>query len=120
MTEIKKENKINFDIVNGTEFFSDDFAITHTPVRFYLDFKRAVPRLDIRNRDFQPMVISHNVVILDPFMAKNLIELLQQNLQKYEKQFGKIKPPKALEKANKKNKKPKDDTTKEESPVYFG
>ncbi|MEM3374567.1 MAG: DUF3467 domain-containing protein [Candidatus Woesearchaeota archaeon] len=122
------EKKVKFDIDNGNVFFADEIGIIHNPLRIMLDFRSVTPRVDIRNQEFQPIVIKHNVVILDPFMAKNLLELLKQNIANYEKQFGKIKQPEQLRKINRKQKKSniKNETNieknnkNEKTPAYLG
>jgi len=44
---------------------------------------------------------------MDPFLAKDMIKVLNDNIEKYEKKFGKIKRPSALEKTPKQVKKGK-------------
>ena len=112
---------IKVDIENGQVFFSDEIAVIHNPTKLILDFKSVTPRFDIRNNEFQPLVIKHNVVLMDIHMAKNFLNTLKENIATYEKQFGKIEEPKALKKAVKNaNKKIKKQTQSETAPSYFG
>src|SRR3989338_5456547 len=112
-----KDKKIKFDIDNGQSFFADEIGVIHTPLKIILDFKNITPRIDIRNSEFQPVVLRHNVVVMDPFMAKSFSEILSQNIKMYEKNYGKINKPAALK--NVKTKKEKAIGEKD-SPNYFG
>lgn len=116
------EKKINVDIDNGTVFFADEVAIIHNPTKFIVDFKSITPRVDLRSKDFQPVVLKHNVVMMDPFTMKSFLEALSNNVQNYEKKFGKITEPKELKKmrslAGRGKKKQKADSM--DVPSYFG
>ena len=92
----KDDKKVKFDIDNGQVFFADEAGIIHNPLKIMFDFRSITPRVDVRNQDFQPLVLKHNVVMMDPFTAKNFIEAARQNMANYEKQFGKINKPEAL------------------------
>lgn len=65
-----------------------NFAIiTHSSSEFILDFARmlpGVPKAQVRSR-----------VILAPEHAKRLLGALQENIMRYERQFGQIKLPEA-------------------------
>ena len=114
-----KDKKVKFDIDNGTVFFSDEAGVIHNPLKIMLDFRSITPRIDVRNQEFQPLVLKHNVIMMDPYSAKNLLELLKKNLGEYEKQFGKITKPEALKRMEKNSRK-KDDTPQEKTPTYLG
>ncbi len=121
----EEQKKINFDIDNGDVFYCDEIGVIHTPLKVFLDFKNTTPRVDVRNNQFQPLVTKHNVIVMDPYLAKELIAVLSENLKNYEKKFGKISKPESLEKAQKEakklaNKSSKANTTRNVSPVYFG
>lgn len=113
----KHENKVKFDIDNGNVFFADEIGIIHNPLKIMFDFKSITPRVDIRNQEFQPIVIKHNVIMVDPFIAKNFLELLKKNIANYEKQFGKIKQPEQLKKIKPKKQKKEE---KDNTPAYLG
>ncbi len=115
----EKDKKVKFDIDNGREFFADEAGVIHNPLKIILDFRSITPRIDIRNQEFQPIVLRHNVVIMDPFTAKTFLDLLKKNLANYEKQFGKIKKPYQLKKSEKKGKK-KAKGKSDKAPTYFG
>lgn len=111
-------NKVKFDIENGQSFFADEAGVIHNPLRIIFDFRNITPRVDVRNQEYQTLVLKHNVVVMDPFTAKNFLEILDKNVKNYEKQFGKITRPKALDKLTKKSSKSKKEV--KDSPTYFG
>jgi hypothetical protein len=111
------DKKVKFDIENGSSFFADEVGIIHNPLKIIMDFRSITPRVDVRNQEYQTLVLRHNVVVMDPFTAKSLSEILAGNIKNYEKQFGKIEQPKQLKKVQQKK---KDKAAKAESPTYFG
>ena len=113
-----KDKKVKFDIDNGHSFFADEVGVIHNPLKLILDFRSITPRVDVRNQEYQTLVLKHNVVVMDPFTAKSFMNILQQNIKNYEKQFGKINKPSPLKKLEKEKK--KKSSGKEESPTYFG
>lgn len=113
-----KGKKVKFDIDNGQVFFADEVGVIHNPLKIIIDFRSVTPRIDIRNQEYQPLVLRHNVVMMDPYTAKTFLDILTKNLTNYERQFGKITKPKQLIKAEKKSKKKK--SSKKETPTYFG
>ena len=65
--------------------YSNLAVITHTASEVILDFAAILPGLP------KPKIVSR--VILTPDHAKRLLGALQQNIQRYEEQFGTIIPP---------------------------
>ena len=65
--------------------YSNLALITHSHTDFILDFARHLPGMQ------QPEVCSR--VIMAPEHAKRLLGALQENIYKYEQQFGKIGIP---------------------------
>lgn len=57
--------------------------ITHSPTEIIIDFARVMPRTT------KARVLSR--VIMTPMHSKMLLKALQDNLEKFEKQFGEIK-----------------------------
>jgi hypothetical protein len=112
------EKKIKFDIDNGQSFFADEAGVIHNPLKIILDFRSITPRVDVRNNEYQPLVLRHNVIVMDPYTAKSLSDMLQENIKNYEKQFGKIEKPAGLKKAEKEAK--KDSKKDPDAPGYFG
>ena|SRR3989338_8207022 len=99
------EEKINLNINEGDAFYAHELSINFNPLQFVFDFKSVTPRIDPRNKDRASIVLKHNVILVDPFHAKRVHELLGNVIKKYEKEFGKIEKPKQLQIVEKKNKK---------------
>ncbi|MBU5574971.1 MAG: DUF3467 domain-containing protein [Candidatus Aenigmatarchaeota archaeon] len=72
-------------------FFADRIVISHGINKFVLDFTQSIPRFDQVGSELkQTIVIKHKTIIMDPAVAKNLLFVLEENIKKYEKNFGKI------------------------------
>ncbi len=111
---------VNININEGEPFFAHEVTVNFTPTQLTMDFKCITPRSDPRSKkpSFQ---LKHNVIMLEPWHAKTLLNVLSSVIQKYEQDFGKIVKPKALEKAEKKQKemmKKAEQTT--DVPTYMG
>lgn len=79
-----KPPRIRIDIPANLEaIYSNNAIVNHTPSEFILDFMQLLPN-DPRGR-----VLSR--VVMTPLNVKLLINLLQQNMARYEEQFGEIK-----------------------------
>lgn len=74
---------INPEVAEG--IYSNLALITHSSSDFILDFACALPGMP------QPQIKSR--VIMAPEHAKRLLQALQENVYKYEQQFGKIVIP---------------------------
>lgn len=79
-----KENQVNIELTEevATGIYSNLSIITHSPSEFIADFIQlmpGVPKGKVRSR-----------VIMTPQNAKRLLEALQDNVQKYEQNFGHI------------------------------
>lgn len=79
-----EEQKLNInltpEIAEGT--YANLAIIAHSPSEFVVDFVRMMPGLKQANVKSR--------IILTPENAKKLLFALQDNVAKYEKQFGKI------------------------------
>jgi hypothetical protein len=95
------EKKLNFSISDGPEFFAHEVTINFNPTQFIMDFKCVTPRSDPRSREGQIIALKHNVVLLDVYHAQKLHELMGSIIERYQKEYGKIKKPKAIEAAEK-------------------
>jgi len=118
--KMKEPKPINIHIKDGVPFFAHEMSCNFTPTQFTFDFKSITPRSDPRSKT-PSFALEHNVVMVEPFHAKMIFDVLGSVLKKYEDEFGKIKKPKAIEKAEKKQKKmlaEQDGKTK--APHYFG
>lgn len=71
------------DVASGQ--YSNLALITHSHSDFVIDFARHLPGMQ------QPEVCSR--IILAPEHAKRLLGALQENIYKYEQQFGRIELP---------------------------
>ena len=89
MNENENQNQGQFQIDLPQEVAQGEYAnfaiITHSSSDFVLDFARilpGVPTAQVRSR-----------VILAPEHAKRLLQALQENIVRYEQEFGKIQIP---------------------------
>ena len=117
----KQTKNVNMNIQDGDSFFAHELSINFNPLQFILDFKNITPRIDPRSQENIVLNMKHNVIMLDPYHTKKMLELLGKVVSDYEKEFGKIEKPKQLEKYEKKaSKKGKVKDTEKISPSYFG
>ena len=100
----------------GTDFFAEQVSVSHSPIRFVIDFVRNSPRIDAATQSTK-LITSHSVLLLDPFLAKEFLSVLTDNVSKYEKRFGKIEKPEALKKFEAETKKEGKQPVKQD---YFG
>lgn len=99
MAEEAKNLSVNASVIDGDETYAHETAINFGPLQFILDFKTVTPRVDPRaniQENQAQVVIRHNVVMIDPFHAKVLAQIMNDTIKKYEQQFGTIEKPKAL------------------------
>jgi hypothetical protein len=79
------EKQLNIELgpeeAEGT--YSNLVLISHSPAEFVLDFTRILPG--------KPKAKVYSRIIMAPQHAKSLLSALQDNLKKYEDQFGEIK-----------------------------
>ncbi|NNE27726.1 MAG: DUF3467 domain-containing protein [Saprospiraceae bacterium] len=84
MAEEKKKNQMNIelpeDVADGT--YANLAIISHSQSEFVVDFIRMVPNV--------PKAKVKSRVILTPQHAKRLLKALNDNIGKFEKQFGPI------------------------------
>jgi len=115
-----EQQGLNINVIDGDAFFANEVSVNFTPMQIALDFKCVTPRIDPRGKGRPTFLMRHNVVMLEPWHAKNFLEVLQDMMKKYEQEYGKIKKPEALEKAEKKQKSVKKSELKEDAPTYMG
>lgn len=105
--------------VDHSPFISNVQAVAHQPDKFILDFKGVFPQFTPDNQMLH--VANHRIILLDPYHAKEFLKILKNNLDNYEKKFGKIKKPEQIKKAKKEAKKiKKNNITKTKRPEYMG
>ncbi len=63
--------------------YSNFAVITHSPAEFVVDFTRMMPGV--------PKAKVYSRIIMTPQHAKGLLKALQDNIEKYEAQYGEIK-----------------------------
>ena len=108
------------NVADGGAMYAHEMSVNFTPSQFILDYKMITPRNDPRGKGKPVFLIQHNVVIVEPWHAKKMIEVLQETVKKYEQEYGKISKPKAVEKAEKKQKKATPAEVPKETPTYMG
>lgn len=115
--------KINFSINDGDAFYTNEMSITFGPAQFAFDFKNISPRVDMRSQDgSKTFVLKHNVIIIEPFQIKQFAKVLNDAIARYEKEFGAIELPAAIQKAESELKKiqKQENTISHDVPSYFG
>ncbi len=83
--ENKNENKINIELSEekASGIYSNLAIITHSTTEFVCDFVQMMPGM--------PKAKVQSRVIMTPENAKRLLRALQDNVQKFEANFGPIK-----------------------------
>lgn len=80
-----------YKINAGSAFHADAVTVMHTPRKIMLDFKLTTARVDqVGGNHRQTVVVEHDAVEMEPELAKELINLLQDNLEKYEEKHGEV------------------------------
>ena len=65
--------------------YSNFALISHSPAEFVFDFTRMLPGI--------PKAKVYARIVMTPQHAKSLLKALEDNIQKYEKEFGEIALP---------------------------
>ena len=118
---MEQTKNLNVTVNEGDAFYCHEMSVNYNPLQFILDFKSVTPRVDLRSKTVPSINIKHNVVLLEPYHAKQMLQLLNRVVTDFEKDFGKINKPKALEKAEKKAATAiKPGKTETVAPTYFG
>ena len=118
--EKQQKKQINLGIEDGKEFFAHEMSVNFNPTQFILDFRCITPRVDPRSRETPFVSLKHNIVMMEPFHAKRMLEVLSNMINEYEKQYSRIEKPKALQKHEEDIKKLEKKNSKETMPSYFG
>ncbi|MGD9898215.1 MAG: DUF3467 domain-containing protein [Calditrichaceae bacterium] len=80
-----QEKQINIELGDSEAegIYSNLVVITHSPAEFIFDFTRIVPG--------KPKAKVYSRIIMAPQHAKSLVRALEENIKKFESQFGEIK-----------------------------
>ena len=80
-----KQTQINVELgeKEAEGIYSNLALISHSPAEFVIDFTRVLPGV--------PKTRVYARVIMTPQHAKSFLKAMQENVTKYEKQFGEIK-----------------------------
>jgi Protein of unknown function (DUF3467) len=85
----QKKVNVKIDEVIGEGIYANFMMITHSPSEFILDFGRMMPGM--------PSVKVKSRILVTPQHAKHFMQLLQKNIENFEKQHGEIKVPGKVE-----------------------
>jgi len=79
------QQQINIELApeQAEGIYSNLALITHSPAEFVIDFTRILPGV--------PKTRVYARIIMTPQHAKSLLMALQENIKKYETQYGEIK-----------------------------
>ncbi len=78
--------QINIELPGDLDATYSNFAIiNHSPSEIVVDFARLLPNV--------PKARVHARIVMTPLNAKLLLQALQENLSKYEEQYGEIRLP---------------------------
>ena len=85
MAEDKKEQKMDLSISEEVAqgVYSNLAILSHSEQEFFVDFASMSPGI--------PKAIVRSRIVMTPVNAKRLLRALQDNVSKYEEQFGVIK-----------------------------
>ena len=72
--------------------YSNLVLVSHSPTEFVIDFARILPG--------PPKGKVHSRIIMTPQHIKSLIATLQDNMAKFERNFGAVRPPAGPNSAN--------------------
>lgn len=84
MAEEKKDQKMDLSISEEISkgIYSNLAILSHSDNEFFIDFASLSPGI--------PKAIVRSRIIMNPLNAKRLLRALQENVSKYEEQFGEI------------------------------
>ena len=85
MAEDKKEQKMDLSISEEVAqgVYSNLAILSHSEYEFFVDFASLSPGI--------PKAVVRSRIVMTPVNAKRLLRALQDNVSKYEEQFGVIK-----------------------------
>ena len=86
--------------LDKTPLFCNQMTISHTPTEFFIDFRLVYPQFAPDNT--QTMMVIHKTILFEPHHLKDVLKIIEENIKRYEKEYGKIKTPDAVKRAKKK------------------
>jgi hypothetical protein len=100
-----EKREVNVGINHGNEaFFANGVSIVSNKDKFEFDFRQASQRLDdVGDKQRTTIFIKHNAIMVDPALAKGMLQILEKSIKDYEKNFGKLNLPKKEKLKLKKN-----------------
>ncbi|MBS3165366.1 DUF3467 domain-containing protein [Candidatus Woesearchaeota archaeon] len=109
-----EDKRMGVQELDRQPLYCNQMTVSHSPTQFFLDFRLVYPQFSPDNQ--QATVALHKLIVLEPYHLKETIKVLQENVQRYEKAYGKITTPKAVERAKKAHK----STGAISAPEYMG
>jgi hypothetical protein len=82
MTNKPKEIRVNFPKELAGGAYSNNMVVSHTKEEFIMDFLMVAP----------PSGTVTSRIIVSPGHIKRIVNALQENMSRYEQQFGSIQP----------------------------
>ena len=115
--EGKKKPIQGIQELDKNPLFCNQMTISHSATEFIIDFRLVYPQFAPDNS--QTTMVRHSTVIFEPWHLKEVLGVIQENIERYEKEYGKIKESEALKKAKKKVKQPRK-IASVSTPDYLG
>lgn len=84
-TDNKKKINVKIDEKVGEGVYANFFMITNSPSEFVVDFGRILPGL--------PNAKIYSRILTTPQHAKQLLKILEKNIENFEAKHGEIKMP---------------------------
>jgi hypothetical protein len=84
-----KELKVEVPIEKAFGTYSNTVRISHTPFEFVIDFGRTLP-------DQPELIKIVERIVMSPQHTKAFLQALEENMRRYEAQFGAIPAPSRL------------------------
>tara|TARA_Y100000310_G_C20615202_1_gene780257 strand:+ start:231 stop:551 length:321 start_codon:yes stop_codon:yes gene_type:complete len=84
--------------MDGNQMYSNEQTISLNRDVFSIDFKQIVFQYASGHKAVK--VINHKGIIMQPYLFKHLIGVMQDTVKDYEKKFGEIKVDKKASKSN--------------------
>lgn len=97
--ENRPVREVNVRVKDGDFLYAHETTINFNPTEFTLDFKSIANVQDVPGQN--AVLMKHTVVLMSPHHIKSFYDVLGRVIVDYEKNFGLIKKPAVLNKAEK-------------------